>query len=162
MTEPVSLALDTSVIVRLLTQEPQALFQTAAQFLEARLTAGVPVFISDLVLAEAYFALQTCYHFPKADALRTIAALAQTNGLSVSPLSLGRPFASQPGHRQARFRRPPHPFSKPDGRTYPRHLRKSRQKATRHLGALISQLQCPLLSEVLFLPVRQGRPFVCG
>ena len=84
MTEPDSLALDTSVIVRLLTQEPQALFQTAAQFLEAQITAGVPVLISDLVLAEAYFALQTFYHFPKADALRTIAALAQTNGLSVS------------------------------------------------------------------------------
>ena len=63
MTEPVSLALDTSVIVRLLTQEPQALFQTAAQFLETQLTAGVPILISDLVLAEAYFALQTFWFF---------------------------------------------------------------------------------------------------
>ena len=88
MSEPASLALDTSVIVRLLRQEPQALFQTAAQFLETQLTAGVPVLIGDIVLAEAYFALQTFYHFPKADALRAIAALAQTSGLSVSPSAL--------------------------------------------------------------------------
>lgn len=88
MPEPLSLTLDTSVIVRLLTQEPAPLFQVAAQFLEEQLMAGVSIFISDLVLAEAYFALKSFYHFPKADALTAIAALAQTSGLCVSPAAL--------------------------------------------------------------------------
>ena len=52
MSGPLSLSLDTSVIVRLLTQEPAALFQVAAQFIEQQIMAGVSVFISDLVLAE--------------------------------------------------------------------------------------------------------------
>ena len=88
MSEPASLSLDTSVIVRLLTQEPAALFQVAAQFIEEQLIAGVSIFISDLVLAESYFALQSFYHFSKADALTAIAALAETKGLSVSPAAL--------------------------------------------------------------------------
>ncbi len=88
MSEPVSLTLDTSVIVRLLTQEPADQFQLAAQFTEEQITAGVAIFISDLVLAEAYYALQSFYHFSKSDALTAIAALAQTSGLWVSPAAL--------------------------------------------------------------------------
>lgn len=69
-------------------RSPRRFFQVAAAYLENRIVAGVAVHISDLVLAEAYFALQTFYHYSKADALSALAALSQTDGLCFSPGSL--------------------------------------------------------------------------
>lgn len=81
----VGLSLDTSVLLRLLVQEPLPLFHLAAQFVEAQLEAQVPVHISDLVLAEAYFALQSFYQLPKADALKAIESFVETSGVTITP-----------------------------------------------------------------------------
>lgn len=79
------LSLDTSVVLRLLVQEPLPLFHRAAEFVETQLGAGVPVHVSDLVLAEAYFALQSFYQLPKADSLQAIGSFAQTSGVTITP-----------------------------------------------------------------------------
>ena len=78
------LNLDTSVVMRLLVQEPVDLYRTAAVYLEEKLTSQVPVHVCDLVLAEAYFALQAFYGMPKAVALEVLIGFAATNGLIFS------------------------------------------------------------------------------
>ncbi len=79
------LNLGTSVVMRLLVQEPADQYQTAAVFIEEKLTSQVPVHVSDLVLAESYCALQAFYGMPKAAALEVLTGFAATNGLSFSP-----------------------------------------------------------------------------
>jgi len=79
------LNLDTSVVMRLLVQEPADLYQAAAVFLEEKLRSQVPVHVCDLVLAEAYFALQAFYGMPKAAALEVLTGFAATDGLICSP-----------------------------------------------------------------------------
>ena len=71
--------------MRLLVQEPADLYQTAAVFLEEKLTSQVPVHVCDLVLAEAYFALQAFYGMPKAVSLDVLIGFAATEGLIFSP-----------------------------------------------------------------------------
>ncbi len=68
------LALDTSFVMRLVTRDPIPLFQIALAFLDE---GDQPLHLSDLVLAETYFALQYHYGFSKPDAL---AALRQLVG----------------------------------------------------------------------------------
>lgn len=79
------LNLDTSVVMRLLVQEPADLYRTAAVFLEGKLTSQVPIHVCDLVLAEAYFALQAFYGMPKSAALEVLTGFATTDGLIFSP-----------------------------------------------------------------------------
>ncbi len=93
--DPRTLALDTSVVIRLLVQQPALLYDCAALFLEERLAANASVQVSDLVLAEAYFALQSFYRVSKADALQMLLAFAATPGIEVSPTA--RAILSQPG-----------------------------------------------------------------
>lgn len=81
-------SLDTSVVLRLLVGEPDDLFQVAFAFLEEQLAAGATVHISDLVLAEAYFALQSFYHIPKKEALETLAVFILQSGVSASPAAI--------------------------------------------------------------------------
>lgn len=67
-----SFALDTSVVLRLLTGTP------ADQAEQARLlvaTASEPVVVSDLVVSEAYFALRHHYAVSHRDAVRAVLAL---------------------------------------------------------------------------------------
>ncbi len=78
-------SLDTSVLLRLLVQEPIPLFHLAAQFVEEQMSSNVPIYVSDLVLAETYFALQTYYLLPKADALMAIHSFVQTKGINITP-----------------------------------------------------------------------------
>lgn len=81
------LSLDTSVLLRLLVQEPIPLFHLAAQFVEEQLDSKIPVHVSDLALAEAYFALQSFYHLPKADALMAITSFIKTSGIAITPVA---------------------------------------------------------------------------
>jgi len=58
--------------------------------------------IDDLVLAEVYYALQSYYQVPKADALAAIAAFAAIDGIQVSAaahriLALPNPASAKPG-----------------------------------------------------------------
>jgi len=60
---------DTSVLVRLLTGCPASLAESAKAFLAEMEVQGAPVFVSNLVVAEAYFACQYHYDIPKAEIL---------------------------------------------------------------------------------------------
>ena len=61
--------LDTSIVVRLLTGEPAESAAVAGQRIEAARAAGSEIVVSDLVLAESYFALQHHYGASKQGAL---------------------------------------------------------------------------------------------
>lgn len=67
-----SVALDTSVVIRLLTGTPAAQAELARDAVAAE---GEPVTISDLVAGESYFALRHHYAVSHADAVRSIAAM---------------------------------------------------------------------------------------
>ncbi len=73
---PATHSLDTSVVLRLLTRDPLPLFERAADFLRQCDAASHCLQISDLVLAETYFALLHHYHYAKPDALASILAFA--------------------------------------------------------------------------------------
>jgi predicted nucleic acid-binding protein len=64
----VTLGLDTSVVVRLLMGVPEAPARAARRRLEHAAEAGETVLVSDLVISEAYHALQYHYGVPKAEA----------------------------------------------------------------------------------------------
>ena len=80
-----SISLDTSVLIRLLVGEPQDQHLAAMNFLSEQLRQGVEVHVADLVLAEAYYALQSYYGMPKADALHALLLFVRHAGVSVSP-----------------------------------------------------------------------------
>ena len=61
--------LDTSVLMRLLTGQPVALAEFAREYLAGVEESGAVVFVSNLVVSEAYFACQHHYRMPKAEVL---------------------------------------------------------------------------------------------
>jgi predicted nucleic acid-binding protein len=79
-------SLDTSVVIRLLVGQPADQYRRAMEFLRGQLSAGRAVHVSDLVLAEAYFALQGFYQLPKPDALQALALFARHSGVTVTPV----------------------------------------------------------------------------
>ncbi len=78
-------SLDTSALLRLLIGLPGDQYQRAAQFLAEQRASGESIHVADLVLAEAYFALQHYYSMPKADALTALTLFAQHSGVSLTP-----------------------------------------------------------------------------
>jgi predicted nucleic-acid-binding protein len=95
-------SLDTSVVVRLLVGEPLDQYQSAEQFLREQVGAQALVLVSDLVMAEAYFALQSFYQITKADALQSLLLFVQHSGVTVSVvtttvLSLPNLATAKPG-----------------------------------------------------------------
>jgi predicted nucleic acid-binding protein len=72
-------ALDTSVVLRLLTGEPAPLAEVARAHL-ARCTA--PVAVDALVVGESYFALRHHYGVPHRDAVEALVALVQSERLT--------------------------------------------------------------------------------
>ena len=76
--------LDTSVVVRLLVGEPAAQGAAARQFLDDA-TAAAGLRVSDLVLAETWFALRHHYAVPEDDALRAIGGLLADPRILASP-----------------------------------------------------------------------------
>jgi predicted nucleic-acid-binding protein len=82
-----SISLDTSFVMRLLVCEPPDIFRLATGVLAEKLAARVAIHVSDLVLAEAYFALQTYYQLPKAAALATLAKFTRHSGVTVTPVA---------------------------------------------------------------------------
>jgi len=97
-----SCLLDTSYLVRLLTRDPLPLFEAAAAFLE-KWAAPMPTFIvTDLVLSEAYYALQYHYSFPKAETLAALRGLASHPAVAFTPhareiLALPNLASAKPG-----------------------------------------------------------------
>lgn len=63
-----AIGVDTSVVVRLLTGEPEPLARAAARRLERSVGAGESVVVTDLVAAETYHALRHHYGMPEGEA----------------------------------------------------------------------------------------------
>ena len=66
------IGLDTSVVVRLLVGEPAELANRAQAFLDEVAAAGEEICVSDMVVAETYYALQYHYKVPKHEALKAL------------------------------------------------------------------------------------------
>ena len=76
--------LDTSVVVRIISGLPEDAARRVGERIAAEVLSGELFAISPLVLSEAYFALQHHYDFTKEEALQSLWALAQTDGICVS------------------------------------------------------------------------------
>lgn len=73
--------LDTSVVLRLLTGEPETQARRALEEVQELMKHGAVLLVSDLVVAEVYFALQYHYGVPKAEALRLIGKFLADSGI---------------------------------------------------------------------------------
>jgi len=81
----IAIGLDTSVVVRLLVGLPEVQAVAARRRLERAVERGEPVFVSDLVLAEAYHALQHHYRLPKSEARSILHRFATSGTVTVDP-----------------------------------------------------------------------------
>ena len=77
-----SAALDTSVVMRLLSGIPAAQAKKALAAVTDRIESGAGVFVSDLVVAEVYFALQHHYKVPKDKALDLLRSFLSEDGIT--------------------------------------------------------------------------------
>jgi len=78
-------ALDTSVVMRLLTGQPCDLAQVARVYLAETEQSGAKVYVSNLVILEAYFACQHHYRMSKADVLKGLHTLLSLPTFVVHP-----------------------------------------------------------------------------
>ena len=76
--------LDTSVVLRLLTGQPQDLAARALARYQDGIAAGDDFSVSDVVAAEAYFALQQHYRKTKEEALEALKGFSSGEGISFS------------------------------------------------------------------------------
>jgi predicted nucleic-acid-binding protein len=78
-------ALDTSVVMRLLTGQPMDLAIIARRYMVETEQAGAKVFVSNLVVLEAYFACQHHYGMPKDAVLTGLQSLLSMPTFAVHP-----------------------------------------------------------------------------
>ena len=76
--------LDTSVIVRILTNDPPELSGAVAERIEEMRENGDDFFVSDLAVSETYFALQQHYRQTKEAAILALKALSAEPGFALS------------------------------------------------------------------------------
>jgi predicted nucleic-acid-binding protein len=88
-------ALDTSVVMRLLTGQPLDLDTLARHYMAETERAGAKVFVSNLVVMEAYYACQHHYGMPKQAVLDGLAKLVSLTTFVVHPLLIE--ILSMPG-----------------------------------------------------------------
>lgn len=89
--------LDTSVVLRLLVGAPEDQARAARRLVD---TAAAPPIVSDLVVAESYFALRHHYAVPHAAAvaaLRALLADPRVRAPGAAPAVLARATAERPG-----------------------------------------------------------------
>lgn len=79
-----TVGLDTSVVVRLLSGEPPDLAELALRELRAWTRRGERVLVSEWVLAESYYALQHHYGASKKDTLAALRSFLATPGVETS------------------------------------------------------------------------------
>ena len=77
-------ALDTSVLVRILVNMPQPLASEVIADVARRIAAGDTIVVSNLVLSEAYYALQHHYGVDKETVLRSFRILSLQSGFKFS------------------------------------------------------------------------------
>lgn len=80
-----SLGLDTSVVLRLLTGEPASEARLARARVERAHATREPMVVTDLVLAEAYFALHHHYGIPKEEARAHLRRMIAAGVVTASP-----------------------------------------------------------------------------
>lgn len=78
--------LDTSALMRLATQQPPELAERVTARIQSVLDAGAAIHVSDLVVMEAYYALQHSYHATKP---------GRSHRFAPSPTSLGSSFPTR-------------------------------------------------------------------
>ncbi len=81
--------LDTSFLIRLLTGDPPDQAARAHDWLQRCLERGERPRVSDIVIVEAYFALQSYYGVPKAEALKALRQLLESGDVEPVGLALG-------------------------------------------------------------------------
>ena len=77
-------ALDTSVLVRILVNRPQPLASDVIAEVSRRIADGATMVVSNLVLSEAYYAVQHHYGVDKETALRSFRILSFNDGFEFS------------------------------------------------------------------------------
>ena len=90
-----SFGLDTSVLLRLLVGEPESQAQVALTFLTDCFNQEIPVFVSDLVVAEAYYALHYHYKVPKKEALEKLRDMFDSKMITSSEYSTANVLLSK-------------------------------------------------------------------
>jgi predicted nucleic acid-binding protein len=81
----VAIGLDTSVVLRLLVGVPEVQARTAQRRLERAIEQGESVIVCDLVIAEAYYALQFHYDVPKTQARSMLMRFVGSGVVTVEP-----------------------------------------------------------------------------
>jgi predicted nucleic acid-binding protein len=77
--------LDTSVVLRLLIGKPAAEARVARERLKNAHERGESIIVTDLTIAETYFALHYHYGIPKAEARAKLLAMAESRVMALSP-----------------------------------------------------------------------------
>jgi predicted nucleic acid-binding protein len=85
----VAIGLDASVVVRLLVGVPEAQARAARRRLEQAVERSESVIVSDLVIAEAYYALQFHYNVPKAEARGMLNRFMRSGVVTPEPREAG-------------------------------------------------------------------------
>ena len=96
-----NIGLDTTVVLRLLTGEPASQFERARKFIEEQLANNKKLFVSDLVIAESYFALHYHYQVPKAEALKQLENLLSSGIIHPAPESVCHKVLKNQAHHKA-------------------------------------------------------------
>jgi predicted nucleic acid-binding protein len=97
----VTIGLDTSVVVRLLTGEPPAAARAAARRLEAAAEAGERVVVCDLVAIETYHALHHHYGVPQRDARALLHRFLVSGVVEPEPVEMVPALTATGGGRTA-------------------------------------------------------------
>lgn len=92
-----AIGLDTSVVLRLLVGVPEAQARVAQRRLEHAIEQGEPVIVCDLVIAEAYYALQFHYDVPKAEARGMLMRFVRSGVATVEPRNAGEVLVQRSG-----------------------------------------------------------------
>ena len=98
-----SIGLDTTVILRLLTGEPEKQFEKAKEFIESQLAQHKELFVSDLVIAESYFALHHHYEIPKIEVVKYLDNLLSSGLIHVAPGSVCKDVLKESFQHKAGF-----------------------------------------------------------
>ena len=101
MSEKNNIGLDTTLILRLLTGEPVKQFEKARRFIEEQLADSKRLFVSDLVLAESYFALHYHYKVPKDEAVRELDNLLSSGIIHPIPGSVCQKVIKESANHKA-------------------------------------------------------------
>lgn len=88
MSEPKPAAfIDTSVVVRYLTNDPPTMAEAAAKFIDS----DQPLILSDVILAETAYVLSSVYGIPRAEIVDALSGFIQRRNIHL--LNLSKPLA---------------------------------------------------------------------